>query len=71
VLVRRWSDVDDGRRRALATDNWTEFGFTTPTQGGAVTGSGTLLVTFDAGHDWNAVRFLRSSPKNPNPRRCR
>jgi photosystem II stability/assembly factor-like uncharacterized protein len=35
----------------------TLVGFTTPTQGVAITGSGELLMTHDGGHSWATVNF--------------
>jgi hypothetical protein len=36
---------------------WLQVGFTTPTQGVAIDGDGTLFMTFDGGHDWAPVNF--------------
>jgi photosystem II stability/assembly factor-like uncharacterized protein len=37
---------------------WLEVGFTTPSQGVAIDGSGGLFMTIDAGHNWAPVNFF-------------
>jgi len=36
---------------------WLQVGFTTPSQGVAIDGKGTLLMTFNGGHGWAPVHF--------------
>ncbi len=41
---------------SAVVQGWAQIGFTSPTQGVAI-GEGTMLMTFDGGHDWAPVVF--------------
>ena len=43
--------------RHAATGDWSYIGFTNPTHGFALTGSGDLLRSTDGGHTWKAVTY--------------
>jgi len=52
---RTWKAVD----HPSSPESWRYIGFTTPRQGVAVEDDGTLLMTFDGGHDWSPVEVDR------------
>ena len=43
--------------RHAATGDWSYIGFTNPTHGFALTGSGDLLHSTDGGHTWKALTY--------------
>ena len=45
-----WWTID-----ASSANSWTQVVFTTSTQGAAITGDGTMLVTHGAGSKWRPV----------------
>ena len=42
-------------------EGWLYLGFTTARQGVAIDGDGTILMTFDGGHDWEPAQFPATS----------
>jgi photosystem II stability/assembly factor-like uncharacterized protein len=53
---------DSGRQWSVvygvpASGGWQYVGFTTAEQGVAIGQSGTLVMTYDGGHEWKPVQF--------------